>query len=412
MRFLGRRSPRLGATKHLPRLRRRWLIATAAAGGLVVAAVSVAGAAAPAATHTQLAGRTMAFVCVAGPTRRLALASNHSKCPKGQHRIVLRKKGRPGPPGLDGATGTAGATGGQGAPGSAGAQGSAGTAGSAGSPGGAGPTGAPGATGNSGATGVTGTAGGTGPTGVTGVTGAIGATGVTGSTGGTGVTGATGHTGTTGVTGATGPGASGTIVYAASSGTPGSVTTIAGGLPGTVVELPLDGRRSQQRRPDHRRHDRHHGRLDQRAADVPDRPDDHPNDLLHEHDHGACAGRLDGHDPSAALYLDHARQHLHRRPGRARYRHSRPYRHRRDRHDRERHHNRSVDPGLRRDPRHDCHQRNRRRRHPHQHRDRRLQAQASAHPERRGAHPRADTRRDPKPRGSTSVTNRRRVATE
>ena len=72
------------------------------------------------------------------------------------------------------------------------------------------------------------------PTGATGATGATGPTGATGVTGPTGPTGATGATGTAGITGATGPtgvaGSSAIIPF--SSGTPLTMTTIAGGLAG------------------------------------------------------------------------------------------------------------------------------------------------------------------------------------
>ena len=85
-----------------------------------------------------------------------------------------------------------------------------------------GPTGPTGATGASGSNGV----GIQGPTGATGDTGPVGATGI----GDTGPTGPTGATGASGSTGATGPGA----IIPFASGLPITVTTILGGLPGTV----------------------------------------------------------------------------------------------------------------------------------------------------------------------------------
>ncbi|WP_411676410.1 exosporium glycoprotein BclB-related protein [Caproicibacter sp.] len=113
-----------------------------------------------------------------------------------------------------------------------------------------GPVGPTGPTGPTGATGlsITGPTGPTGPTGaaglsVTGPTGPTGPTGtaglsITGPTGPTGPTGAaglsvTGPTGPTGPTGAAGAAGAGAIIPFA-SGTPTSLTTVAGGLVGTL----------------------------------------------------------------------------------------------------------------------------------------------------------------------------------
>ncbi len=100
-----------------------------------------------------------------------------------------------------------------------------------GSKGDKGDTGARGATGPRGPTGATGVTGATGPG--TGATGARGATGPTGPTGSTGATGATGRTGATGPTGGTGAAGLGTIIPYA-SGTPVTLTSMAGGLVGNV----------------------------------------------------------------------------------------------------------------------------------------------------------------------------------
>lgn len=140
-----------------------------------------------------------------------------------------------------GATGPAGPTGPTGGPavgptGATGAQGIAGATGLTGATG----AGATGATGVAGPTGATGSIGVTGPTGAgatgaTGVAGPAGATGATGSIGVTGPTGAgaTGATGVAGPTGATGLDGSGPIIPFA-SGLPVSLTTILGGVVGTV----------------------------------------------------------------------------------------------------------------------------------------------------------------------------------
>jgi BclB C-terminal domain-containing protein len=90
--------------------------------------------------------------------------------------------------------------------------------------------------GPTGPTGPTGDTGPTGPTGDTGPTGPTGDTGPTGPTGDTGPTGPTGDTGPTGPTGDTGAPGEGAIIPFA-SGTPVSLTGLAGNLVGTVAEI-------------------------------------------------------------------------------------------------------------------------------------------------------------------------------
>jgi len=132
--------------------------------------------------------------------------------------------GPQGPAGPTGATGPSGPTG------------PAGSAGGAGSTGLAGPAGVQGPTGLAGPAGVQGPMGLAGPAGVQGPTGPTGLAGVSGNNGADGLAGPAGVTGPVGPTGATGPagvaGASAIIPFA--SGTPAVMTTIAGGLTGTV----------------------------------------------------------------------------------------------------------------------------------------------------------------------------------
>lgn len=203
---------------------------------------------------------TRIYACVTNLYGTLNLTTKSATCPDGQQKVSWNVRGLRGPRGAKGAPGP---TGPKGQPGKSGQAGQAGATGPSGSPGQNGQGGSPGATGGAGATGVTGTAGATGstggtgstgatgltgatgitgpagPSGPTGVTGPIGVTGVTGPTGPTGVTGPSGATGPTGATGTTGAtGASSTMLL---SGGPGVLTTIAGGLPGDVLALPLSG---------------------------------------------------------------------------------------------------------------------------------------------------------------------------
>lgn len=133
-------------------------------------------------------------------------------------------------PGKDGATGPRGATGETGPAGS----GAPGPKGDTGDTGAVGPAGAKGDTGD---TGPAGPAGAKGDTGDTGPAGAKGDTGDTGPAGPAGAVGPAGAKGDTGDTGAAGP--AGAPLLTASA--PVSLTTIAGGLVGTVGNLPLSG---------------------------------------------------------------------------------------------------------------------------------------------------------------------------
>jgi BclB C-terminal domain-containing protein len=207
------------------------------------------------------------YVCVTQRYHTLNLTTASATCPSGQRKLELSSsagrgpRGAAGPRGLRGVTGATGAVGARGAAGAAGAQGAAGDAGARGLPGPLGPigaTGASGAAGVAGATGASGTAGVAGTTGAAGVAGPAGANGAagatgaagapgtpgaagaTGATGPIGATGASGPTGPTGATGATGAQGAGAILMSG-SGTPSVMTTIAGGLTGTVSELPPEG---------------------------------------------------------------------------------------------------------------------------------------------------------------------------
>jgi len=80
--------------------------------------------------------------------------------------------------------------------------------------------------------------GATGPAGPTGATGATGATGPQGPGGPQGETGETGETGPQGLTGPAGPAGGDTMLL---SGGPAVLTTVLGGLVGTVNLLPLSG---------------------------------------------------------------------------------------------------------------------------------------------------------------------------
>ena len=141
--------------------------------------------------------------------------------------------GAAGDKGATGATGATGPAGAVGDLGATGATGPVGATGAVGSTGAIGPVGAAGAVGATGATGSVGAAGVVGSTGATGPAGATGDPGATGATGATGPTGAAGAAGSTGATGATGPAGTGAIIPFA-SGTPVTLTTIAGGLVGTT----------------------------------------------------------------------------------------------------------------------------------------------------------------------------------
>jgi BclB C-terminal domain-containing protein len=194
------------------------------------------------------------YVCVTQRYHTLNLTTANATCPSGQRKLEVSSAGR-GPRGAAGPRGLRGVRGVAGAAGADGAQGATGDAGARGLPGPLGPigaTGATGASGTAGAAGATGAAGVAGPAGANGAAGATGAagapgapgaagaTGATGAPGATGATGATGAVGATGATGAQGVSGAGAILMSG-SGTPSVMTTIAGGLNGTVSELPAEG---------------------------------------------------------------------------------------------------------------------------------------------------------------------------
>ena len=156
-------------------------------------------------------------------------------CYEGSSGVVGKCAGG-GAVGPTGPTGAIGPTGPMGAPGETGATGSAGPTGPTGVSGLAGATGATGAQGPAGPTGIAGPTGATGEIGPVGVTGPTGAYGPTGATGDVGPAGVTGPAGPTGPTGAPGSSGGGTIIPFA-SGSPATVTTLVGGLPGTGTLL-------------------------------------------------------------------------------------------------------------------------------------------------------------------------------
>lgn len=140
------------------------------------------------------------------------LSSAKARCAKGSRKLSWSAAGSSG---LEGQAGPAGPPGDDGATGPRGATGETGPAGS----------GAPGPKGDAGAAGAAGAVGPAGPA------GPQGAKGDPGTTGGTGAAGPKGDTGAVGPNGAP---------LLTSSG-PVSLTTIAGGLVGTVGRLPLSG---------------------------------------------------------------------------------------------------------------------------------------------------------------------------
>jgi len=171
-----------------------------------------------AATGTPSAKRY--YACVAGSHKTLNLTSADATCPNGQRKISFG----------DGERGPRGAAGAKGATGPKGATGAAGKAGATGPEGKAGPEGKQGPAGT-----------GSGSPGKEGPQGPAGPEGKVGPAGPPGEPGQDGTDGNTGPPGPPGPAGSGSIVYAASSGMPVTPTTIAGGLPGQVAVLPLDG---------------------------------------------------------------------------------------------------------------------------------------------------------------------------
>jgi BclB C-terminal domain-containing protein len=160
------------------------------------------------------------YACVAGRYKTLNLTTAGAACPGGQRKISFGEGER----GLTGAAGAAGAKGATGSKGATGAAGPEGKVGAVGPEGKAGPEGKQGPSGTGG--GPAGPAGKEGPQGPAGPAGAAGPPG---------------SVGPVGPQGNPGPEGGGTIVYAASSGDPVALTTIAGGLTGQVAVLPLDG---------------------------------------------------------------------------------------------------------------------------------------------------------------------------
>ena len=159
---------------------------------------------------------------------------------------VAASEGLTGSTGATGATGAVGATGATGPTGEGGATGTTGAAGPTGVQGiqgVTGPAGVTGATGLAGPTGAQGIQGATGPTGAAGPTGAQGIQGATGTAGLAGPAGTTGAAGATGATGAAGTAGLGLLLTGVGNGStnPGQLTTVAGGLTGHVIGLPLSG---------------------------------------------------------------------------------------------------------------------------------------------------------------------------
>jgi BclB C-terminal domain-containing protein len=187
------------------------------------------------------------YACVAGRYKTLNLTTAGADCPGGQRKISFGE-GERGLTGATGAAGAKGATGSKGATGAAGAEGKVGAVGpegKAGPEGKQGPSGtgggSPGPEGKEGPQGPAGPAGVAGPPGSIGPVGSQGNQGDPGPQGNEGPPGPQGNEGPPGPPGPVGPEGGGTIVYAASSGAPVVLTTMAGGLTGQVAVLPLDG---------------------------------------------------------------------------------------------------------------------------------------------------------------------------
>jgi BclB C-terminal domain-containing protein len=178
------------------------------------------------------------YACVAGRYKTLNLTTAGAACPRGQRKISFGEGER----GLTGAAGAAGAKGATGSKGATGAAGPEGKVGAVGPEGKAGPEGKQGPSGTGGGpAGPAGKEGPQGPAGPAGAAGPPGSVGPVGPQGNPGSPGSQGNEGPVGPQGNPGPEGGGTIVYAASSGDPVALTTIAGGLTGQVAVLPLDG---------------------------------------------------------------------------------------------------------------------------------------------------------------------------
>lgn len=172
------------------------------------------------------------YACVAGSHKTLNLTSAEATCPNGQRKISFGD-GERGPRGATGAAGAKGATGPKGATGATGPEGKVGATGPDGK---AGPEGKQGPAGTGG-----GAPGPEGKEGPQGPAGAVGPAGPQGPQGNVGPVGPQGAVGPTGPKGDEGPPGTGSIVYAASSGDPAVLTTIAGGFASQVAVLPLSG---------------------------------------------------------------------------------------------------------------------------------------------------------------------------
>lgn len=191
--------------------RRAATAATAAAllsAGVVATAADAAIAARPS---------ERIYACVTIQFRTLNLSSRNGRCKPGETKVSWA---------IEGPRGKTGARGPAGKPGAAGPQGPAGAPGGGTGSGAAGPAGPQGAQGPAGPAGPIGPQGPSGPTGPAGLPGA---------TGPAGPTGPAGLPGATGPTGPTGP------ASALTSSSSGVVTTVAGGLPGSGIVLPLSG---------------------------------------------------------------------------------------------------------------------------------------------------------------------------
>jgi hypothetical protein len=164
------------------------------------------------------------FACISPGSGTMRLTTDHRPCPAGQTKISWNARGKKGERGRTGAAGKAGARGATGPAGTGGLKGDKGDTGSGGT-GPAGPKGDKGETGS----------GGTGPDGPAGPQGPQGPSGPTGPSGPPGPLGPIGPAGPDGPAGP--PGAGPTLL----SGGPATLTTIAGGLAGTVNLLPLSG---------------------------------------------------------------------------------------------------------------------------------------------------------------------------
>ncbi|WP_283095493.1 exosporium glycoprotein BclB-related protein [Nocardioides alcanivorans] len=171
-------------------------------------------------------GNRTVVACVDKKSGDLRVVSKAKKCDRGETVLKWKKKrtGKRAAAGTVGPAGAPGRDGRDGVDGIDGIDGAIGPMGPAGPAGPVGPAGSDGLNGVDGANGVDGTVGPEGPQGPPGPAGAEGAVGPAGPPG------------------PQGPAGTGTgTVLASSSGLPGSLTTVVGGLTGTVTVLPLSG---------------------------------------------------------------------------------------------------------------------------------------------------------------------------